>query len=119
MLEVTFTINGKKIGVIEIQRLGSSLRNETDQPGEFADYSIKYMVERGDAIGMHKRVIYGFPRKYYNVFALCLQALNALNEKDLELERDFDPDQESEAPVPTDMARGLGRALQAIQGRLR
>jgi len=78
-----------------------------------AEYSIKYAVERGMAVGIHKRIIYGFPRKRYNVLALLLQALNTLEPKELELEDDFDPD---EAPVSTDMARRLRRALRSLQG---
>lgn len=83
--------------------------NEIDS----ADYSIKYAVERGMAVGIHRRNIYGFPRKKYNALALVLQALNTLEPKELELEDDFDPD---EAPVSSDMARRLRRALRQIQG---
>lgn len=109
MIEVDIKLNGELLGHIKIV-------NMTKKVTEFADYKIEFRVERGTAIGAHRRMIYGFPRKYYNVFALVLQALNTLNEKDLKLERDFDPD---EATVPADVARRLGRAVQAIQGRKR
>lgn len=117
MIEVEIKNDGVTLATIEItRRKDTPLRNPEETSGEFADYTVKYMVERGRAGGFHKRTIYGFPRKYYNVFALVLQSLNALNQKDLKLERDFDPD---EAPVPADVARRLGRAVREIQSRKR
>src|SRR3954454_7002618 len=79
--------------------------------GDISNYSVKYAVERGMAVGIHQRGIDEFPRLRYNVLALVLQALNTLSPKELELEDDFNPD---EAPVPTDLARRLGRALRSI-----
>jgi hypothetical protein len=108
LIEVDIRLNGEPLGHIKIL-------NVTERVTEFADYKVEFRVERGTALGAHKRMIYGFPRKQYNVFALILQALNTLNEKDLKLERDFDPDQ---AIVPADMARRLGEALREIQARL-
>lgn len=104
MIHVTIKSGDDLLGEIEITKV-------TEEVSEFADYRIKYVVNRGSAMAMHQRVIYGFPRKYYNVFAIVLQALNALNEKDLKLERDFDPD---EAPVSADMAGGLDRTMRAL-----
>lgn len=80
---------------------------------EHGNYSVKYAVERGMAVGVHQRGIDEFPRKRYNVLALLLQALNTLSPKELELEDDFDPD---EAPVSTDLARRFRGALRSLQG---
>lgn len=90
------------------------IRNESKLTTELADYSVKYAVERGSAVGLHNRWINSFPRKQYNVLALVRQALLTLEAKELKLERDFDPD---EATVSTDMARRLGGALREIQAR--
>lgn len=111
MIEVDIKLDGKTIGNIKIIRQPSPERGN-----QFGDYEVRYVIERGEATGLHKRFILHFPRKQYNVFALLLQALNTLNEKDLKLERDFDPDK---APVSTDVARRLGRTVQAIQRRKR
>jgi hypothetical protein len=116
MIEVEIKNDGVTLATIEITRMPTRPRLVSEEPNEFSDYKIHYKIERGTAAGLHKRIIYGFPRKYYNVFALVLQSLNALNEKDLKLERDFDPD---EAPVSTDMARRFDRALRPIQRRKR
>lgn len=106
MIEVIINKNGEQIGYIEIANLTSL--------GPTGDYAVKYAVERGSAVGVHTRWINNFPRKKYNVFALVLQALNTLTEKELELERDFDPDQ-AEAPVSSDVARRFDRAVRSIQ----
>jgi hypothetical protein len=106
MIEVIINKNGEQIGYIEIANLSSL--------GPNGDYLVKYAVERGSAVGLHSRMIHDFPRKHYNVFALVLQALNTLTEKELELERDFDPDQ-AEAPVSSDVARRFRGAVRSIQ----
>lgn len=111
MIEVHISKDGEPLGHMEIERT-------TDKNGQlenWATYKIKYAVERGTAVGLHTRVIYGFPRKYYNVLGLVLQALDALNEKDLKLERNFDPDK---APVSTDLAGKVGRTMREIQARV-
>lgn len=104
MIEVIINKNGEQIGYIEIVNLSSA--------GPVGDYAVKYAVERGSAVGMHTRMIHAFPRKQYNVFALVLQALNTLTEKELELERDFNPD---EASVSSDVARRFRGAVRSIQ----
>ena len=115
MIEVISKKNGEPIGYIEIKNLNTQPRTPQEKPNEFADYNIKYAVERGSAVGTHVRNIYGFPRKYYNVFALVLQALNTLDEKELKLERDFDPDEET--TVSPDLARRLRGPLREISSR--
>jgi|SRR6478752_10100492 len=99
MIEVEIKLNGVPLGVIEILKITEGVTEE-------ADYRVKYWVRRGSAEGLHNRVINAFPRKKINVFGLVLQALNALNEKDLKLERDYDPD---EAPLSADLGRGLDK----------
>lgn len=111
MITVEIKKDGMPLGIIELINMGSA---ETDYP-EFCDYEVRYWVRRGGATGNHKRTIYRFPRKTVNVFGLVRHALILLNEKDLTLERDFDPD---EAPVPTDMGGGLDRAMPKVQGWL-
>jgi hypothetical protein len=110
MIEVFITMDGEPIGHIEIKNITPD-RSLYD----FADYEVKYAVERGSAVGVHKRILYGFPRRYYNVLALVLQSLNALNEKDLKLERDFDPD---EATVSATLARRLSGRVREISSRV-
>ena len=100
MIEVTITKNGEPLAHIQIVNSNNDL--------ELADYNIKYAVERGSAVGTHVRNIHNFPRKKYNVLALLRQALMTLDQKELLLERDFDPD---EAPVSSNLARRLRRAL--------
>lgn len=114
MIEVIIKNDGRQMAHIRIKKVKAMQRTPEEKPGEFADYKINYQVDRGTGAGMHVRMIYGFPRKYFNVLALVLQSLNALNEKDLKLERDFDPDETS---VPADVARGLRRAVRQIQGK--
>lgn len=104
MITVEVKRDGQPIALMEIN-------NISEDNSEFADYKVHYAINRGSGMGLHNRIIYGFPRKYFNVFGLLLQSLNSLNEKDLKLERDFDPDQ---APVSTDMGGGLDRTLPAL-----
>lgn len=113
MIEVKITKDGQPIAHMEIKHIPDV--EPVDLPN-WATYKIKYAVERGTAVGMHTRTIYGFPRKYYNVLALVLQALNALSEKELKLEHNFDPD---EASVSTDLARKQRGALREIQAWFR
>ena len=106
MIEVLVLKNSQPIAKVEIKNVET---NEDDT----ADYSVRFAVERGSAVGLHRRLIFRFPRKRLNALALVRLALESLNEKELELERDFDPD---EAPVSPDMARGFRAALREIQG---
>lgn len=116
MIEVYIVQDGEPLGHIELQHIERDY-SAVDFKSDWSDYTVRYAVNRGDGtFGAHNRVIYGFPRKYYNVFALVLQGLTALNEKDLKLERDFDLDAD-EATVPADLARRLRRALPAIQAK--
>lgn len=115
MIEVKIEKDGVLIGHIELNRFHDGPQVSQEDEGDFDSYRVVYRVWRG-AQAAHRRVIYGFPRRYYNVFALVLQALNALNEKDLKLERDYNPD---EAPVSADMAGGLDPTVREIPSRQR
>lgn len=115
MIEVYIVRNGEPVGHIELARKSPTVPDDGVIISDYSDYTVRYAIDRGDGtMGAHSRVIYGFPRKYYNSLALVLQALNALNEKDLKLEREFDPD---EATVPADMARRLYGSLREIQAK--
>ena len=61
-----------------------------DGDGEFANYSVRFGVEKGQSVGIHQRGILNFPRKKYNVFALLLQALNTIDPSELEFDGDWD-----------------------------
>lgn len=111
MIEVFIVHDGEPLGHIEIKNVTPADKPTWD---EFADYTVRYGVDRGTAVGVHSRVLYGFPRKYYNVFALVLQALNSLDEKELKLERDYDIDS-PEAAVSSDLARRLSGVVREIQ----
>lgn len=93
---------GAQLGKIDIENMSQS------ETAEFADYSIRFGVERIKSVGVHQRGIIGFPRTRYNVLGLLLQALNTLDPSDLELDSDIS------AP---DMARGLRRLGRKVQGR--
>lgn len=109
MVEVTIKHDGIIIGQIFMDREGEDIRDH-------GTYRVKYLIERGAATGLSNRILHSFPRKEYNAFGLLKLALEALNEKELKLERDFDPD---EAPVSADMERRQHPALRAIQAGLR
>lgn len=85
-----------------------TIKNIEGETGDLASYSVKFAVERGTAVGLHQRAIDNFPRKKYNVLALLRQALATLEPKELELERDFDPDDHEETG-PSNLARRLRR----------
>lgn len=110
MIEVKIEKDGVLIGHMQIDRFHDQPQQSKEKVGDFDSYRVIYRIWRG-AQGAHRRVIYGFPRRYYNVFALVLQALSALNEKDLKLERDYDL---SEAPVSADMAGGLDPTMRTL-----
>lgn len=107
MIEVQVTRDGQPIASIEIRNAGGTL--------DECDYICHYTVNRGSAVGAAIRTIHAFPRKRLNVLGLVYLALSALDRKELELERDFDPD---EATVSTDMAGKVGRAMREIQARI-
>lgn len=81
MIEVIIRHVGSEaeLGRIEIENV------DTDDGGNTATYSIRFGVEKITGVGIHQRPIFNFPRKRYNVLALLLQALNTLEERDLEL----------------------------------
>lgn len=117
MIEVHVSKNGEPIAHIEIKNETSQIVQELHgATHEYADYTVKYAVERGSAVGLHTRWIYAFPRKEFNALALVRQALNTLDEKELRLERNFDPDA-PEATVSSDLARRLNRPMREIQAR--
>lgn len=107
MIEVEIKVDGVKIGEIEIRNAGGTL--------EAGDYICHYIVNRGTAVGAAIRTVHDFPRKRLNVFGLLRLALESLDEKELELERDFDPD---ETTISTDLAWRFDRALREIQARI-
>lgn len=81
MIEVTITAKGGNLELarIRIENVGG---NE-----EFGNYSVHFAVNRAmTAVGLHQRGFDNFPRTRYNVLALLRQALNTLDEKELELE---------------------------------
>lgn len=66
--------------------------NISDDSGEdYPDYVAEFAVERYAAVGLHRRVIRNFPRLRYNVLALVRQALETLEPRELELERNVSP----------------------------
>lgn len=105
MIEALVFKNGEPVAKVEIKNI------HVHEDGT-ADYQVRFGVERGSAVGLHRRLVFRFPRKRLNVLALLRLSLETLNEKELELERDFDPD---EAPVSPDLARRLGGAMREIQ----
>lgn len=117
MIEVYICVDGEPLGLIEIKRSTPPDYSITDIVSDWADYTVKFAVDRGTALGLHSRTMYGFPRKYYNVFGLVSQALNLLDEKEFKLERDYDPDS-SEASVLSDLARRLSETVREIQARV-
>lgn len=84
MLEVKILKNGVEIGRVEIE----NIRMNDDGS---ANYAAKFGVERCGAVGLHQRQIWGFRRLKYNVLGLLKLALETLDEKELELERDTSP----------------------------
>lgn len=81
------------------------IHNIERHPDSTADYGVRFVVERGAAVGMHMRVVHCFPRNEYNALALVRQALATLEEEELKLEQSGDP---------RDMARKQRRALPKI-----
>lgn len=73
-----------EIGKITIENVSD------DGAGEHANYSVRFAVRKGNSVGLHKRGLINFPRKKYNVFGLLLQALNSLDQSELEFDGDFD-----------------------------
>jgi hypothetical protein len=108
MIEVEVRANGVKLADIKIRNAGGTL--------EHGDYICHYTVSRGSALGAAVRTLHSFPRKRLNSLGLLRLALEALDEKELELERDFDPD--AEAAVSTDMVRGFNPAFTALSSWL-
>lgn len=115
MIEVWITKNGEPLATIEIKNQGviESLLDGT----EFADYSVKFGVDRGSAVGIHSRVMNLFPRNRINVLGLVRQALMLLEEKELKLEPGYDIDS-PEAAVSADLARQVRGAVREIQAQV-
>lgn len=74
--------SGTKLAHIDIENL-------SEEPSEYADYSVRFGVERIKSVGVHQRSMLNFPRLKYNVLGLVLQALNTLEPSELELEGDL------------------------------
>lgn len=55
------------------------------------DYTAQFATERCGAVGLHRRIVRGFPRTKYNALALVRQALATLQPYELELESDVGP----------------------------
>lgn len=86
MIEVIIKNDGKALGKITIENV---------TPGEsekYADYSIRFGVDKNHATGIHQRAIYMFPRQEYNVLGLLLQALNTLDPEELRMHEDLTAD---------------------------
>jgi hypothetical protein len=109
VIEVIILHDGEPLAHIEVER-------DSEAHSTFGDYFVKYAVERGTAVGMHKRWIYHFPRKDYNALALVRQALMTLEPKELELESGFDPDQPEPKGRASDLARKVRRTMRTLQG---
>lgn len=74
-----------------------------------ADYSVQLGVERGKAVGLHQRMLYGFPRLELNVWGLLHWILRDISEQNpeiLELE---------DGTSPRDLERRQRGAMRAIQ----
>ena len=84
MIEVIIRHAGSEVelGRIEIENL------ETGDE-EFGNYSVRFGVDRNEAVGLHQRAMLNFPRDQYNVLGLLLQALNTLEPGELELDGDI------------------------------
>lgn len=84
MIEVL--IRHKESGV-ELGRI--DIENVTDGDGDHADYSINFGVDRIGAVGVHRRSIFHFPRKQFNVLALVRQVLNTLEPEELKFDGEY------------------------------
>ena len=83
MIEVIIRIKGgKELGKITIENL-------VGEDTEYAEYSVRFGVDKAMGVGLHQRGIWGFPRRQYNVLALLLQALNTLEPEELKLHGDL------------------------------
>ena len=102
MIKVILIGEEGELGKITLEKI-------TDHPDGSADYSARFAVDRVGAVGMHQRVIHGFPRTEYNVLALLLQALNTLEPEELSLESTATPDFDSgKEHGPSLVSRYLG-----------
>lgn len=84
MIEVTLTHVGSGV---ELGRI--TIENVQMNDDGTADYSIRFGVDRHEAVGIHQRALFGFPREKYNVFALLLQALSTMEPDELRLDGDL------------------------------
>lgn len=67
--------------------IGKVLIEKMKTYGELADYSVRFAVERGGRhVGLHQRMVEGFPRTHYNVLGLLALALQTLSPEELSLE---------------------------------
>jgi hypothetical protein len=100
MIEVTVRHEGElDLAVMRITRV-------EDRGNGLADYVVEIVVERGQAIGIHNRVIHSFPRQRYNVLGLLKLALETLTEEEMRIEGGFSR--------PSDLARRLKLAWRTI-----
>lgn len=90
--------SGAELGRIEIENVTE------DGQAEFANYSVRFGVERIKGVGLHRRGMLNFPRKKYNVLGLLFQALNTLEQEEMELEGEF-----HERPLKSIMGNIFGR----------
>lgn len=81
MLRCSVTRNGNELCLIEIEFVDGTTAQ--------GDYAVRFISERGTAIGIHARTIHDFPRTKYNSLGLLLQALQTLDESELQLESDY------------------------------
>lgn len=92
MIEVIVRLNGREeLARIRITNLSGL--------AELAEYAVEFAVHRGQAIGLHRRRVEGFPRLQYNVLGLLRLALNTLTEEEMRIEGGF--------ASPSDLLREL------------
>jgi hypothetical protein len=97
-MRLSLTHEGVDLVLIEFEALRESV--------DFAEYSVRFIVDRSGSVGIHSRVVSIDPSKD-NALALIRSALDLLEEEWFEVEDDAGP---------PNLAWRLGRALREIQG---
>jgi len=114
VITVNISQRGKRLAIIQIQKLGESLN------GELGDYSVVVVVERGnDVVSVLRRPLDHFPRNAVNSIGLLKAALNLFTPEQLGMEDGYVDDYEANLTfegAPANMDGGLGRIVRALQG---
>ena len=85
MIEVEVKLNGlSPLALIRI----SNVKMHSDGT---SDYVAELVVERGQALGIHSRVIAHYPRKTYNVLGLLKAVMDSLTEEEMRLKGGYSP----------------------------